>query len=87
MPTLLGTVVGIIWSLATNGHIKTGAIWGAVIGFTINAILSLLVVPILRRGNVQITETEYVNNQLYFILTAVGVVTGLIFWIVRAIFF
>lgn len=84
---LIGALIGLVWSFAINFQWTSGLIYGCIVGFILGIFMSFVNNAILKRGNLQKGETGFVAGSLLSLLLFVGVGTGLIVWLIRAIFF
>jgi hypothetical protein len=84
---VIGAIIGLVWSFALNFSFKSGLIYGGIIGLILGLFLSYIQYSIAKRGNIQKGEIGFVAGSLLGLLIWVGVGTGLIAWLIRAIFF
>jgi hypothetical protein len=84
---IVTSIIGLVWSFALDFSILDGLLYGGLIGVIIGLLLSFLNKAIINRGNVQRSEAGFMSGSILGLLLLAGVGTGLITWIVRAIFF
>ena len=82
-----GAIVSIVWAFAANYQIKTGLIYGSIVG----ALFGIILYIIARIGSPKNTELERRTNRGFgtvsSMLMLLGIISGFIWWAVRAIFF
>lgn len=82
-----GCIVGIIWSLALKSQITKGLFWGALIGVLIGLLIGFIQKGVVKRGNINSKESSFISGSFTSVLLFIGIILGVITWIVRAIFF
>lgn len=80
-------VIGLVWCFALNADLKTGITYSAISGVIFGFLLGLIQNAVVARGNVKKGEGMFVSGSLLAMLTLLGVILGVIVWIIRAIFF
>ena len=84
---LYGCIVGLIWAFALNLSHKSGLTYGAIIGALLALIFAIHQKYAEIKANRELREMTKTSGNFFFILLVVGVSSGLIAWIVRAVFF
>jgi hypothetical protein len=83
----IGALIGLVWSFAINFQWTRGLKYGGIAGFILGLFMAIINDAILKRGNLQRGETGFAAGSLLSLLLFVGVGTGLLTWLIRAIFF
>ena len=84
---LYGCIVGLVWAFALNLSYKSGLTYGAIIGGTLALIFAIDQNYNEIKAKRELREMTKTFGNFFFILLLIGVVTGLIAWLIRFIFF
>ena len=84
---IYGCVVGLIWSLALDSQFKSGLIYGAIIGFIVGLFFGYTQKKASKNGNITQQEASIVAANMMQMMLVVGVVLGLVTWLIRILFF
>jgi len=84
---IYGCIVGLIWALALNFLIKSGLTYGSIIGGSLALLFALEQKRTEIKEKKELREMTKSFGNLFFMLLIIGVVTGLIAWLIRFIFF
>ena len=84
---LYGCIIGLVWAFALHIDSLTGLTYGGCLGgglalfFAINQKITEL------KFKKEFREMTKTNSNFFFMLLVIGVLSGLITWAIRAIFF
>lgn len=84
---IYGCIVGLIWALALNLLIKSGMTYGSIIGGSLALLFALEQKRTEIKEKRELREMSRSFGNLFFMLLFFGVLTGLIAWAIRVIFF
>ena len=83
---VVGAVVGFVWTLALATGFSTGISRGAIFGAITGVVLLLFGSAAYAGGKLKRQEVSFVMCYLMSAIGIVGVLVGLLVWLVRAIF-
>lgn len=84
--SVIGLVVGLIWTLALSTRFSVGLTIGFLAGFIVALVLSFFGKLARSGSNLQRGETSFVSSGILTFLGIAAAATGLIVWLVRAVF-
>ena len=83
----VGIIGGFLWGKALEIGLQISLLVGGGVGIIIGILVSIFGKAARAGGNIQKGEANFVNNSLITIFGAFIIITGIIAWIIRAIFF
>jgi hypothetical protein len=84
---VIGSIVGIVWTLALGTRFSITILVGAIAGFLVALILAFFGKLARAGGNLVTGESYFVSNSILTFLGIAAGVIGLLVWTIRAIFF
>lgn len=84
---LYGCIVALVWALALQLDIKTSLLYGAIIGGVLGLCFAIYQKAVEIKVQQELRKMTQSIGYLFYMLLIVGVASGLIAWIIRAIFF
>lgn len=87
LSSIYGTIVGLVWSLALAINLSKCALTGAAIGASIGLIAAMLAYGVQLRGRLTEREVHLFWGSVLSIPAFLGVISGLLAWLVRIVLF
>ena len=84
---IYGCIVGLVWALALNFLIKSGMTYGSIIGGSLALLFALDQKRTEIKAKKELREMSKSFGRLFFMLFIIGVLTGLVAWLIRYLFF
>lgn len=84
---LYGCIIAFVWSLALQFDMKNGLLYGGIIGGALGLIFAIYQKSIEYKIKQELRGMTRSIGTLFFMVLLVGVLTGLIAWLIRVIFF
>ena len=85
--TIVGSIVGLVWTFSLNIKSSTSIPIGAIVGLIFGLALSFFGKAARTGRNVTTGETLFVSGAFLTFLGIAGVAIGLLVWLARVIFF
>lgn len=82
-----GVISGFLWGKAFEAETSTALLIGGIVGVVIGVAVTLFGKMAMAGGKVIQGEATFVNSSIITVLTVLGIASGIIAWIIRAIFF
>ncbi len=85
--TLFGAIAGFAWSFALGNSLKFGLLYGAIVGIVLGLLLSIIERAARSSGEVNKSEAIKITTSQSPLLFFVAIISALIAWLIRIIFF
>ena len=85
--TVVGSIVGLVWSFGLNIEFSTCIPIGAIIGLIVGLGLAFFGKAARAGGNITTGETLFVSTSFLTFFGIAGVAIGLLVWLARVVFF
>lgn len=82
-----GAISGFLWGKAFEAETSTALLIGGIVGIVIGIAVTLFGKLAMAGGKVIQGEATFVNSSIITVFAILGIVSGILAWIIRAIFF
>lgn len=84
---IIGLLIGFSWALGLGNGLWSGSKIGAGLGGVLGILYSFIQIGALSRRNLTHEEVSYFNGSILAMIGIFGVLSGIVVWIGRLIFF
>ena len=82
-----GAISGFLWGKVFEAETSTALLIGGIVGIVIGITVTLFGKMAMTGGKVIKGEATFVNSSIITVLAVLGIVSGILVWIIKAIFF
>jgi len=85
--TVVGSIVGLVWSFGLNIEFSTCIPIGAIIGLIVGLVLAFFGKAARAGADIEAGETQFVSTTFLTFFGVAGAAIGLLVWLARVVFF